>query len=295
MLNAEQKRYFWENGYLALERFLTDAELAEIRSAVDELVAAAEGLTASTERYDIGPPRPGAEPVVRRIFNPAEADPRLEAVALNDRVLDVVESLIGPDIEFHHGKVNLKWPHGGAEVAWHQDLAFFPHTNTDLVACMFYLDDATVENGCLLVLPGSHRYGVLDHFAEGLFVGAVTEALKLLPMDQVRPIEVPAGSMTVHHCLTLHASKENLSSKPRRVLIYQYRAADAMQLVPDRSGARHYGQLLRGQRSGAVRCETITYRLPNHFAEDRQRSLYELQEEFKRKQGIASLVSEGGQ
>ncbi len=290
MLTDSQRRFFWDNGYLALEGFLTADELEAIRRAVEELVAKAANLTAPTKRYDVGPARPGGEPVVRRIFNPAEADPRLEAIALNDRVLDVVEALIGPNIEFHHGKVNLKWPRGGAEVAWHQDLAFFPHTNTDLVACMFYLDDATVENGCLLVLPGSHRYGVLDHFADGVFVGAVTDALEILPMDRVQPVEVPAGSMTVHHCLLLHASEENRSDKPRRVLIYQYRAADAMQLVPDRSGARHYGRLLRGEQAGVVRCEPITYRLPNHFAADRQRSLYELQEEFKRKQGIASLV-----
>ncbi len=291
MLSDEQRRFFWENGYLALEGFLAPEELRSIRAAVDELVEQAADLSGPTKQYDIGPPRPGAEPVVRRIFNPADADPRLEAIAFSDRVLDVVESLIGPNIEFHHGKVNLKWPRGGAEVAWHQDLAFFPHTNTDLVACMFYLDDATVENGCLMVLPGSHRYGVLDHFADGVFVGAVTKALDTLPMDRVQPVEVPAGSMTVHHCLVLHASEENRSAKPRRVLIYQYRSADAMQLVPDRSGSRHYGRLLRGEQNGVVRCEQITYRLPNHFAPDRQRSLYELQEEFKRKQGIASLVS----
>lgn len=290
MLTPEQKRFFDENGYLALPGFLSDEQLASVRAAVEELLQQAASLTEGNRVFDIGPPRPGAPPQVRRIFNPAEQDPRLEAIAMDDRVLDVVEALIGENIEFHHGKVNLKWPHGGAEVAWHQDLAFFPHTNTDLVACMFYLDDATIENGCLLVVPGSHRMGILDHFADGQFIGAVTEDLKKVPLDRAVPVEVPAGSVTIHHCLTLHASEENRSDKPRRVLIYQYRAADAMQLVPDRSGARHYGMLLRGRQEGIVRCESITYRLPTHLVEERQRSLYDLQEEFKRKRGVDTLV-----
>ncbi len=290
MLTPEQREFFWTNGYLAIPGFLSAEQLAAIRAAVDELVALAGSSPERSRAFDIGPPKPGAPPQVRRIFNPAEQDPRLEAIALDERVLDLVEDLIGPNIEFHHGKVNLKWPHGGAEVAWHQDLAFFPHTNTDLVACMFYLDDATRENGCLLVVPGSHRLGVLDHFADGQFIGAVTQDLQRIPLEKAVPVEVPAGSVTVHHCLTLHASEENRSDKPRRVLIYQYRAADAMQLVPDRSKARHYGMLLRGRQDGTVRCETITYRLPTHLVEDRLRSLYDLQEEFKRKRGVDTLV-----
>jgi phytanoyl-CoA hydroxylase len=294
MLTAAQRRFFWTNGYLVLERFLNPQSLADLRAAVEDVVRRAHEDAAYAAAFlDIGPPAPGASPAIRRIFNPAEADPRFEQIALSDQVLDVVQDLIGPDLEFHHGKVNFKPPGSGAEVGWHQDFAFFPHTNTDLVACMFYLDDATRENGCLLVVPGSHRWGLLNHFDGERFIGAVTTDLHQWELQKVRAVEVPAGSMTVHHCLTLHASAENCSSRPRTVVIYEYRAADAMQLVPDQSRARHYGLLVRGQRTGQVRCEALSFRLPNHFVEGRQRSLYELQEEYKRMRGVDRLVATG--
>ena len=282
MLTSEQRAFFWENGYLAIQDFLSAEELASVRQALDELVAKAQGLRANTKVYDVEAPADGGPTVVRRIFNPAQVDERFERIATSPKVLDVVEDLIGPDIQFHHGKINMKSAKGGAEVGWHQDLPFFPHTNSDLLACMCYLDDSTEENGCLMVVPGSHRLGPLDHFADGMFIGMVTDDLAKVDLGRAAKLPIRAGGVTIHHCLTLHSSARNTSSQQRRVLIYQYRAADAVQLTPEQTSASHYGKLLRGREPGTIRLESRVFKLPNHFLSGRQRSLYELQEDYRR-------------
>src|SRR5947209_18609717 len=90
---------------------------------------------------------------------------------------------------------------GAGEVGWHQDFPFFPHTNFDLLACMFLLDDATPDNGCMRVVPGSHRLAPLAHEAHGRFSGLFTER-RSVDERQAVDLAVAAGSMTSAHWLT---------------------------------------------------------------------------------------------
>ena len=258
-------------------------ELRVLQETVDELAARAQGVTTRTTVYDVVPGTGVNSPtVIRRIFNPAEVDPRLERVALDKRLLDLVEALIGPNIEYHHGKINMKPPGWDLPVHWHQDLPFFPHTNADLCAVMFYLDDATTANGCLQVVPGSHRLGPLDHTVNGVFIGMVTSDLARVDLGQAVSLPMRAGGITVHHALTLHSSLPNRSAGTRRALIYEFRAADSLALCPDDEvKAQHYGQLLRGQRPGTIRLEERVFTIPTFAPTLRPSSLYDMQEEYK--------------
>ena len=97
---------------------------------------------------------------VRRIFNPIAHHQAFNDLIFHPRILDAVETLIGPNIQLHHTKLNLKPPASGqARFEWHQDYPFFPHTNYDLVAVAVHIDEATEENGCLRVIPGIHKLG----------------------------------------------------------------------------------------------------------------------------------------
>jgi ectoine hydroxylase-related dioxygenase (phytanoyl-CoA dioxygenase family) len=289
MLTPRQIASYRDAGYLTLEDVLLPEELDAARRAVDEIIDAAQGRTESDDRVDVVLGTGGERvTVVRRIFNPPEVDPRFEAIAQGPRVLDIMECLLGPNIEYHHGKVNMKPPGHDTEVGWHQDLPFFPHTNSDLAAIMLYLDDATEENGCLSVVPGSHRLGPLDHFAGGHFIGMVTEDLARAGVGRAVKLPVRAGGATIHHCLTLHSSSPNRGSRPRRALIYEYRAADALAILPDdEKNARHYGRLLRGERTGTVRLEAVVFKIPRWAPDLDPRSLYDMQEDYKRKAGAS--------
>jgi ectoine hydroxylase-related dioxygenase (phytanoyl-CoA dioxygenase family) len=150
-------------------------------------------------------------------------------------MLAAVTQLIGENLRLQHCKLNWKPPaKGKGEVGWHQDFPFFPHTNYDLLACMFLLDDAVPENGCMRMIPGSHLRGPVDHYGEdGRFTGRCTEPREYeddVARGNVVDLVVPAGSMTIHHCCMLHASYPNHSDTPRRGLVYQIAAGDSIQL-----------------------------------------------------------------
>jgi len=175
---------------------------------------------------------------------------------------DRIRPLIGEAIQLQHSKLATKpLARGVGPFGWHQDFAYFPHTNTDLCAVMVLLDDADAENGCLNVVRGSHRLGLLGHDRDGVFQGhcVETEHWEAHP-EHVVPLALPAGSISIHHCLTLHGSQANRSGRPRRALIFQYRAADAHQFA-DRVFA-DTGTPIHGEWDGRVRCEAGVVRLP---------------------------------
>ena len=103
---------------------------------------------------------PGAEgnglPRLRRIIDPYERHEAFRAVAHDSRIVDRVESLLGPDLDLQHSKLNMKPARVGSPVHWHQDLAYYPHTNEGVMAVLVYIDAAAEANGCLQVLPGRH-------------------------------------------------------------------------------------------------------------------------------------------
>ena len=161
--SSEQQAYYEDQGYLVFPQLLSDEELARLRAALAEVLPEADGLTESNDKFSVTQSDDGTWSV-RRIFNPIAHHQAFADLILNPKILDVVENLIGPDIQLHHTKLNLKPPSNRhARFEWHQDYPFFPHTNFDLLAVMIYLDASTEENGCLTIVPGSHKWGPRNH------------------------------------------------------------------------------------------------------------------------------------
>src|SRR5882762_981925 len=185
---SDQKIHYEDQGYLVFPQLLSSEELAGLRAALAEVLREAEGLTESNDKFSVTQGDDGTWSV-RRIFNPM--------------ILDVVENLIGPNIQLHHTKLNLKPPSNRqARFEWHQDYPFFPHTNFDLLAVMIYLDDSTEENGCLTIVPGSHKLGPRNHlFAkDGAFSSQLEDKTVLDDPTRWLKVPVPAGGMELHHC-----------------------------------------------------------------------------------------------
>jgi hypothetical protein len=225
--------------------------------------------------------------VPRRIWSPTKRHAEFERLATDPRLLDALEQLIGPNILFHYSKLHMKGPRVGTIVDWHQDFAFYPHTNTDLVTAMVYLDDATTENACLQAVPGSHRRGLADHYVDGYFRGKVTGAGVPDPADVVA-LEAPAGSVVFIHCLLLHHSSPNQSDRYRRSFFGAYRAADAWPIYfgPHASHNEPGVRVLRGAAAQTARVEAGTWRLP--LAERPFGSLFQLQEGAEAGAGAAT-------
>ncbi len=269
---AEQKAFYEDQGYLVFPELLSPAELATLRAALAEVLQEAEGLTASNDKFSVTRSDDGTW-AVRRIFNPTAHHQAFLDLVSNPKILDVVEDLIGPDIQLHHTKLNLKPPSNReARFEWHQDFPFFPHTNFDLLAVMIYLDDSTEENGCLTIIPGSHKWGPRNHlFAkDGAFSSQLEDKSVLEDQSRWLKMPVPAGGMELHHCNMLHSSTANRGTRPRSAIVIQYRAADNIELspVPGRVGC---GMLLRGALPYRARLIEGTFKLPGQIDDPLQR------------------------
>ncbi|MBA3710223.1 MAG: phytanoyl-CoA dioxygenase family protein [Planctomycetes bacterium] len=222
---AEVARYR-RDGAIVVPRLFAAEDLTRAHDAIAELTRSARAPGADHAAILEFEPEPvDGQQVPRRIYDPFLQHQAFRALATDARVLDRVESLIGPDIAIQHSKLNMKCARVGSSVEWHQDLTYFPHTNSDLVTVLIYLDDATEENGCLQVLPGQHHH-FFDHTrADGTFAGMIAEDLS--GCGTPVPLPAPAGSAIFMHCLTPHSSLTNRSDQARRTLIFEYRAADA--------------------------------------------------------------------
>jgi ectoine hydroxylase-related dioxygenase (phytanoyl-CoA dioxygenase family) len=267
MLTEAQKAFYRENGYLVVTPVLSASELAKLREVTDRLLEEAARVGESTRTFLLEKNAPSGTRLVWRVFDPIALDPHYLEIVRHPRVLDAVAALIGPDIQLHNSNMHLKLPQHGGEVDWHQDFPYLPHTNFDLLNTMILLDDSTPENGCLRVVPGSHRWGPIEHGAPGESTFRLSAAQRAAGQP-VADVVVPAGGMSIHHCLTLHSSKPNRSPRPRRALIFTYRAADAIQLG-GRTNYAGYGMQVRGENPYRARLVSGVFNLPRESTDPR--------------------------
>jgi hypothetical protein len=232
-------------------------------------------------RLEMEPQQQPEGKLVRRVCEPCTYYPRFRELSDSRALLDCVEQLLGPSLSFHYSKLNMKPPSIGSVVEWHQDLAYYPLTNTDSLAVLVYLDDADRSNGCLQVIPGVHRNGILNHSCDGFFRGQITE-----PVDVSKAIalEGAAGTAIFLHGMTPHASAPNASGHGRRTLILGYRAADAYPIFAGETTlhAELHVRPVRGEWCPLARFGTQSVPIPRF--QDVPKSLYELQQRFREKQ-----------
>ena len=260
MLEPAQIASYAANGYLALENVLAGAELEELRRVTDEFVEKSREVTVNDAIFDLEPGHSAESPSLRRITHPLTQHPVYAKYARHERILDMVESLLGPNLRSHNNKLNMKNPDHGSAVQWHQDWAFYPHTNDSILEVGIALDDMTEQNGALMVIPGSHRGRVWDHHQDGLFVGAITDPA-FRPDDAV-PVTVKAGGVTLHHVRMVHGSKPNQSSRPRRMFFIGFYATDAWPLIPGADSLEDLdARIVRGRPTLEPRMKELPVRL----------------------------------
>jgi ectoine hydroxylase-related dioxygenase (phytanoyl-CoA dioxygenase family) len=280
MISQQDVAFYREQGYLVVAGVLRDAEVKELRRVTDEFVENARSRTSHDDVYDLEDSHSAAEPRVRRIKTPHLWHESYAGVVAHPGILEILKTLWGPSIRFDVSKLNLKAAGYGAPVEWHQDWAFYPHTNDDLAAVGIMLDDVDETNGPLMVLPGTHRGSIFDHHDEqGFFCGAIDPGRGEVDFSRAVKLTGAAGSITIHHARTVHGSATNTSGRPRRLLLHQYRAADAWPImgVPDYHAWR--AMLLCGEEC-EPRLAPAPVRLPLPPAEH-QGSIYENQRSRK--------------
>jgi phytanoyl-CoA hydroxylase len=281
ILTQKQIDEYDEVGAIVVRDVLSPEEVARLRRVTDGLVEVSRAHTTHTDIFDLEDTHSAAQPRVRRIKQPHIVDPAYGELVRHPRILAVLRDLWGPNVRFDTAKLNLKSAGFGAAVEWHQDWAFYPHTNDDLAAVGVMMDDMELANGPLMIIPGSHKAGVFDHHFEGRFCGAMDPTKGEVDYAAAIPLTGPAGSITVHHVRAVHGSAVNTSNKDRRLLLFQFRAADAWPLVTAPASLEAYDALMCcGEPTLEPRVTAVPVRLPLPPA-DKQGSIYENQKGLK--------------
>ena len=276
MLSQQQIDFYHENGFLGVEGVLNEAEVAELRRVTDEFVEKSRAFSENTDVFDLEPGHSAEKPRLRRLKDPIKQHPLYDATLRHPAITGIVSQLIGPNLRTNGNKLNMKYANFGSPVEWHQDWAFYPHTNDDLLAVGVCIDPMTLENGALYVIPGSHKGPVLDHHSKsrGVFVGAVTD--EDFTTAGAVPITLKAGGISIHHVRALHGSAPNTSPIPRRLLFFQYCANDAWPLVAFPGWDAFNSQIVCGEATHIPRVTNVPVRIPLPNGE-RGGSIYETQ------------------
>jgi len=163
-----------------------------------------------------GQPIPGR---LHKVQGVCVVEPRVLEIAADPEILDLVETLVGPNIDVFGTKFFPKLPGGGTSTHWHQDNFYFGTQSEQIVSCAIYYDDSDRENGCLRVLPGSHRLGkIVEHKPNPKTHGSWTEVDEAHAVDLI----VPAGTVILFSANLLHGSSDNYSTRRRYSTAWHY-------------------------------------------------------------------------
>jgi ectoine hydroxylase len=251
VLTQDQRQFYFEHGYLLLERIIPDQWVQALRGAADELVDHTRTLTQSDAVWDLEPDHSAEQPRLRRLTSPCDHHPVYWRFVSESLLADIAADLLGPDVVYHHTKLNFKAGGGGADIKWHQDIQFWPHTNYSPLTIGTYLYDCGPDQGPLGVIPGSHKGPLYDLYDDsGRWTGHLRDAdLDAQTVARAEYLHGPAGSITIHNCRTIHGSAANTSAHSRPLFLTAMTSADALPYTPNPIASRYAGALLRGQRA----------------------------------------------
>lgn len=247
VLSAEQLEFYRENGYVLVKGLLSREEAAHLRQETHDLatrlmryrsIDATWGSAREMMEKDAGKPAP----MLLHCHDVQFQSAAFSRLIVDERITGAASQIMGtPNVQLHHTKMFIKPPEKGAPFPMHQDAPYFPHEKHSMIAAIVHFDDAPLEKGCVRVVPGSHKLGMLEHSNQGGWHLPFDQ----YPLESSVPCEAQAGDVLFFSYLTIHGSGVNTSSEARTTVLIQMRdPADPPQVETHLS--RGQGQMLRG-------------------------------------------------
>ena len=146
ILTHAQREHYFEHGFVGVQDVVPADLLTELQKTTVGFVEASKSVSVSDDTFDVGVGHTAANPILRRLKNPDEQSKAYWKFSTG-LMADIAADLVGPNVVFHHSKLNFKWFDASDTVKWHQDIQFFPHTNYNVLTIGCYLEDTTMENG----------------------------------------------------------------------------------------------------------------------------------------------------
>ncbi len=276
---AQRERYF-RDGFIGVDRLVGQNWLSKLQTVTKEFIEQSRHIQGKDKRFDLEPSHSAAEPRIRRLNSPTDFHDTYWAFASQGPFVDVAEDLLGPNVKFHHSKLNFKWSGGGEEVKWHQDIQFWPHTNYEVLTLGVYLDDVTDDMSPMGVIPNSHNgplYNLYDD--NGEWTGALNDSdIDNLDVESAVYLGGPAGSITAHNCRCVHGSAPNRAEKPRPLLLCAYSAAHAIPITNLTAHGKYAEAIVRGQRAKWAEFDSRPVLMPPDWSKTGHKSIFEHQQ-----------------
>ena len=246
--------FYRKNGYVLSRGVFRQDEMVTMQREIEALFERAEGAGRKTEATWRGGWREAAgvgtatavQTRVDSIHNVQNHSALFTRMLVDDRLVDRAAELIGPNVQLHHTKLHNKPPSVGSPFPMHQDYPYFPHHGDSMIAAIVHVDDATVDNGCLCIVPGSHKLGPIDHDHDGSFYLPLDD----WPLEKAIAVEAKAGDVLFFGYCMVHGSYVNRSNRPRRIVLVQMRSP-ADYPLDDSHRSPGQGTMLRGHNPDA--------------------------------------------
>lgn len=216
-LTPEELRHFEEKGFILKKGLIPPDWVEQIRVEIKDIhdrmaKQPAPGAGISWETFN-DPSKPKR---IKQLMNSELVSPTINRIIRSDWMLDIIQDLIGPDISLYHCKLLPKSAEDGTAIPWHQDYAYWKREDNRplMVNCQFAIDPATLENGCIQFVPGSHKWGLQEHERVQQTFGVFLKG-HYHPREDAVSVEMQPGDGVCFGALIIHGSAPNSSGRSR--------------------------------------------------------------------------------
>jgi len=261
-LTDENLKGYWKNGFTVVPGLIEAEKLerwtARLADIVEGRVAPAEGMLVMKDvMIAKGKVQPGSKSEAIAKIQDYEKDPVLDTYTTDDHILDCIERIVGHDVQTIHTMLINKPPNVDGRHPLHQDLLYFPFRPADrIVASWTALEQITKENGCLVVVPGTHRGELLEHEnpdIEHLNMGYFGAKGIESEIDRRIHLEMEPGDTVFFHPILIHGSGRNRTQRFRRAISAHYTALDVeWAWTGNESFKKRKYRIVRGDRKGEL-------------------------------------------
>ena len=230
MITPEWLSQFEDQGFVTVQGLLSSDEVVGIRDEISVIARQYPDVPDELIQFEVavkdGTVQPqSTEAGIRKLFRMAKHNDLFRKLAFHPKLVGIAEGILGADLILMQSMLLMKPPVYSTHKVWHQDNAYFRLSPCDIFGFWIACDTATIENGCMHVLPGSHKNGVVQHAGDGDEYGWTDQP----EAERIRAIPLNPGDALVFHGELLHFTPANQTDQPRRAVQYHYASKNCRQ------------------------------------------------------------------
>jgi len=267
VLSEPQREQYFRDGFLILPDYVPTAWTARLQAALAELMDCSRAVSKTDDVFILEEGHSAATPRLHRITSPQDRHPTFWEFFTDPVMTDLATDVVGPDVKFHHAKLNVKSEMGTRGFKWHQDIQAWPHTDYSPVTFGIYINGCDADQGPITFMRGTHEGPLFSMYdADGNFVIRVSDQdLNTLRNKEVVPALGGPGTAMLLNCRTVHGSMENRSTKARPLLLPVYSSADSFPYTANPIPSPHSGDIVRGRPARWASFDTRPCEVPPDF------------------------------